>query len=125
MPYKDPEKAKEYAKKNKDRFNAWRKDWQKETNYNKRYNLKKFGLTLEQYNEMFKNQNGLCAICHKPEVKIDLKTGLILSLAVDHNHITGKVRGLLCRNCNVGIGYLLDSSDILRNAALYLDKHNE
>ena len=83
--------------------------------------LKRFNLTEEQYDEMFKRQLGLCAICHKPE------TGGI-RLAVDHDHACcnsdsscGKcVRGLLCKRCNMGIGLLGDNFDTIMNAALYV-----
>lgn len=74
--------------------------------------LKKLGITEDDYNKMFDEQMGLCAICHKPE--IDIK------LAVDHCHETGKVRGLLCKRCNMGIGLLGDSPDTLISAAMYL-----
>lgn len=62
---------------------------------------------------MFAEQLGLCAICHKPE---DIK------LAVDHCHDTGKIRGLLCKRCNMGIGLLGDSPEITLNATLYLQR---
>lgn len=73
-----------------------------------------YGITLEDYVEMFKNQNGVCAICFK-----ECKTKK--SLSVDHNHESGKVRGLLCNACNRAIGMLGDSSETLRRAAEYLD----
>lgn len=59
----------------------------------------KFGITLEQYDEMFENQNGVCAICGLVDA-----TGR--RLAVDHNHETGKIRGLLCVGCNARLGTL-------------------
>jgi Autographiviridae endonuclease VII len=74
--------------------------------------LKKFGITEDQYHGMFDRQLGLCAICHKPENDI--------KLAVDHCHDTGKVRGLLCKRCNMGIGLLGDNPDTLISAAMYL-----
>jgi hypothetical protein len=74
--------------------------------------LKKFGITEDDYNEMFERQFGLCAICRKPENDI--------KLAVDHCHETGKVRGLLCKRCNMGIGLLGDNPDTLISAAMYL-----
>jgi len=75
-----------------------------------------YGITLEDYNEMLAIQNGVCAICNQ-----SCTTGR--RLCVDHDHKTGKVRGLLCNDCNSGIGKLKDSSEILKNAANYLDKH--
>jgi hypothetical protein len=75
-----------------------------------------FGITLEKYEQMLKEQGGVCAICKKtPE-----ENGK--SLAVDHCHETNKVRGLLCNNCNVAIGFLGNSQDIAHNTIAYLDK---
>jgi len=74
--------------------------------------LKKFGITESDYNEMFDRQLGLCAICHKPENDI--------KLAVDHNHDTDEVRGLLCKRCNMAIGLLGDNYETVLSAALYL-----
>lgn len=75
-----------------------------------------YKITLEEYNLMFENQNGKCAICgrHQDELK--------RALAVDHNHITGNVRGLLCDSCNSGIGYLKDNVQLLQKAIDYLKK---
>lgn len=73
----------------------------------------KYRVTVGQYNAMLKKQEGVCAICL--EECRDRKV-----LCVDHDHKTGKVRGLLCNSCNRGIGLLKDDPDILRNAAWYL-----
>lgn len=75
-----------------------------------------YGISLQEYNKIFENQNGCCAICGEPQKQQK-------ALAVDHNHITGKIRGLLCPNCNRGIGYLKDNSHILQKAIQYLDKY--
>ena len=75
--------------------------------------LGKYGITESDYNQMFSDQMGLCLICQKPE--IDIK------LAVDHNHATGKVRGLLCKRCNMAIGLLDDDPHVVTRAALYLN----
>jgi len=79
-----------------------------------------FGLSLEQYQEMHDRQNGRCAICDEPETQ--MRSGKIKALAVDHNHKTGAIRGLLCCDCNQGIGKLKDDPKILRLAAEYLEK---
>jgi hypothetical protein len=81
----------------------------------RQYELKKkFGLTLEAYNSLFVAQHGRCALCetHQSELK--------KSLAVDHDHDTGAIRGLLCHNCNVGLGNLKDSAELLIKAAEYV-----
>lgn len=82
--------------------------------------LAKFGLTPDQYREMLESQNGACAICEKPEKVVDPRNGRIKALAVDHDHSTGAIRGLLCQNCNKGIGNLGDSVETLIAAAAYL-----
>ena len=76
--------------------------------------LKRFGLTPAEYAARLEAQSGACAICGGRDAR---------RLSVDHNHETGAVRGLLCRNCNVGIGALGDDADVLRRAAEYLEKH--
>lgn len=63
-----------------------------------KYYRKKYGITLEQYNNMLSYQKGNCAICE--EVPKENKNGVVVRLSVDHNHKTGKVRGLLCYKCN-------------------------
>ena len=80
-----------------------------------------FGITLEEYNRMLRQQNGVCAICFEPETAKRL--GKTLRLAVEHCHTTGKVRGLACRRCNSTMGYVKDSSLLLRSMADYLEKH--
>ncbi len=75
--------------------------------------LKKYNLTEDQYNLILKQQNNSCAICGQPFQKTPHK---------DHNHQTGKFRGLLCNQCNRGIGYLKDDPHIVRKAANYLEK---
>ena len=75
----------------------------------------KYGITIEQYDQMFNKQGGLCAICGASQAEIG-KT-----FAVDHCHETGKVRGLLCGKCNIGIGHFDHDFTKLINAAVYLD----
>ena len=76
-------------------------------------NLKNFGMTPEQYEERLEAQGGVCAICKGPPVSDKV-------YCVDHDHQTGAVRGLLCRKCNSGIGYLRDDPSIVRVALEYL-----
>jgi hypothetical protein len=87
----------------------------------KRSDLKKrFGISLEKYNEMKKSQGHVCAICGLPETAIDHRTKKVRDLAVDHNHDTGEIRGLLCTRCNTAIGLLQDDVVLLANATAYL-----
>jgi len=86
----------------------------------KSYELKKsFGITLEDYENLLKNQNGVCAICGNPETATT-NGGELRKLSVDHDHETGEVRGLLCTNCNNGLGRFKDSPDLFQKALNYL-----
>jgi recombination endonuclease VII len=75
----------------------------------KKERLLKYGLSVDQYNEMVITQKSICKIC-----------GSLGPLYVDHNHITNVVRGLLCRHCNWMLGHGKDDPDILLRAAKYL-----
>jgi hypothetical protein len=87
----------------------------------KSYSLRSaYGLTTSDYESIHAQQNGLCAICNKPETAIRLKTPR--RLAVDHCHTTDKVRGLLCAACNRGLACFRDNPDFLEAAARYLRK---
>lgn len=76
-----------------------------------------YGITLEDYNQMFAKQNGTCAICHTPPEH--------RRLAVDHDHMTGEVRGLLCSRCNRLLGNSGDDPMILQSAIDYLQQEKE
>ncbi len=112
--------------KNTMKTREWRENNRaKQNEYNRKNNLKKlYGITPEQYIEILLSQNGVCRGCLKPETAIDKRYGKIKSMAVDHDHETGKVRGLLCTACNQAIGHMHDSSEVAFRLALYL-KENE
>jgi carbamoylphosphate synthase small subunit len=135
----NPEKAKEHSKrsrekrkakikkyqkawilKNKDKHTAKSKEWYQKNKDKVRNRLlmKSFGISLDEYNRLFKEQEGKCAICGREE------TARTKILAVDHCHKTGKLRKLLCRACNVGIGNLQDSIELLEKAIMYLKAHS-
>lgn len=78
--------------------------------------LEKYGLTHEQYINMCAAQGGKCAICQR----IPVGNGSMSVLQVDHDHETGKVRGLLCQHCNTGLGKFSDKVDVLLAAVQYL-----
>jgi hypothetical protein len=93
----------------------------------KRWTLKReFGMTLEEYQAIHAEQGGVCAICRKPETTrpnprtIREGTPAARSLAVDHCHTSGQIRGLLCASCNNGLGRFKDNPDLLVAAAEYL-----
>jgi len=84
----------------------------------RRHNYKtRYGISVEEYEAIFAKQNGVCAICEKPENLT--KDGKLHALAVDHNHETLQVRGLLCMNCNTRLGYF-EGKNILVKLMAYL-----
>ena len=108
---------------NKDNYDSDKhKDYMKEYHQKPTSKLKKrdnhlkraYGITLKEYNKMWKQQEGCCRICGDHELVLN-KT-----LHVDHCHTSGKVRGLLCSNCNTGLGMFKDNQEILKNAVDYL-----
>lgn len=97
--------------RNKDTYEQYRI---KAAESSRRSYLKKtWGMSLEEFNELRDSQHGLCAIC---KINADI-------LHIDHNHKTGKIRSLLCNNCNRGIGHLKESPAILNAAIEYLIQH--
>lgn len=90
--------------------------------FHRNHNLKqRYGITIEDFESIISQQNFACAIC---EVEIshalDYKSGK--SVAVDHNHETGEVRGILCSKCNLILGHARESTDILYRSILYLSE---
>ena len=75
-----------------------------------------YGTNVETYERLLEEQNGLCAICRKPELAKS-------RLAVDHDHDTGEVRGLLCGRCNTAIGLLREDPEIIDRAKSYIMEH--
>lgn len=95
----------------------------RDPNYFRRIKMRVlYGLTLEDYNHMFKKQKGVCAICKNVERRRS-RSGKKTPLAVDHDHVTDIVRGLLCRPCNAMLGYLEDVGR-LKKALAYLIKNS-
>ena len=85
--------------------------WQQELKSNFRRRLSRMGISFEQSQQILEEQNNGCAICLRPFLKTP---------HIDHNHETGMFRGLLCRPCNTGIGFLGDDPEILKRAVAYL-----
>jgi len=81
-----------------------------------------YGITHEEYLEIYENQKGLCAICEKPETRKEKTTGKTKWLSVDHCHDTGRIRGLLCSKCNNAIGLLGDNYEGVKKALDYLQE---
>ncbi len=133
MPYADPEAKKqyfrEYYRKNKAALDKYKKDWidenpDKPAKYSKKYNDKTqtrrqqrqreylYGLSNSQFEEMLTQQDNKCALCDRSfdEAKI----------FVDHCHVVGNVRGLLCPACNTALGLIKDDLGWLAKAKEYL-----
>jgi hypothetical protein len=98
------DKVKEYQSKNKEYF--------KDASLRSKY-----GIGLDEYNEMFISQDGKCYICgiHQSEQAI--------TMSVDHNHATGQVRKLLCHKCNNALGCVNDNTEILSRMIDYINEH--
>jgi len=111
------ENAKKWNRENREKYNLNKsRSAKKNPHVCKNIQLKnKFGITLEQYNEMLESQGGVCAICKQ-------SCGTGKSLAVDHCHKTKKIRGLLCQHCNTGFGQFRENREYLISAIAYHDK---
>ena len=141
MPYKDPAvrraKMKEkyhsksleerrayqraYYHNNKEKKQAYCRKYYQENRdkaYAKRL-MKDYGLTLDDYNQMLEEQNGVCKICHGTCTHNQRREAGTLS--VDHCHTTGKVRGLLCGKCNSALGFLNDDIQSVKRMVKYLE----
>lgn len=107
----NPERVKElhktWAENNRERFN--------EINH-ARYIKKAYGMTVKERDALLASQNSACAICQTP------LEGRGHLTHTDHDHNTGLIRGILCTNCNRGLGHFQDSASLLRKAAEYLEK---
>lgn len=127
-------RSRESYAKNRDAIRAKRRGCEKEKAYRKAYHRtektrrrtknhlfrQKYGITIEQYDEMLASQNGVCSICGGTTAVDKWQSGL-RNLQVDHCHDTGRVRGLLCFHCNTGIGHFRDNTELLLKAIKYLE----
>jgi len=123
---KDRRNSREYYYKNHEKQKAYGRQRSQGMGFEGRklHNLQmRFGLTLEQYQAMHDTQKGLCAICNLPETTMDRRRGEPRMLAVDHNHATGKIRGLLCGDCNKAIGAMREKPENFLAAVKYLETH--
>lgn len=101
----------------------WRKSSRGRESHRKAKLRRRFGLTVEQYDAMLKAQDGVCAICEKPETRKDKRTATgFTRLAVDHCHVTGKVRQLLCASCNRRVGEV-EQAEMHCKILAYIAKH--
>lgn len=79
------------------------------------WNLSRYGITRDDYRESWYGQGGKCAVCRQPE-----RTARNHLLCIDHDHVTGRFRGLLCSHCNRGIGLFRDDPQVIMQAAEYV-----
>jgi hypothetical protein len=84
---------------------------------------RRYGIKLDEYDELFTSQKGLCAICHNPPKGIH-SSGRAHILHVDHCHTTGKIRGLLCTACNQALGMFKEDIGILKKAMEYINANS-
>ncbi len=117
-PEANRERARRWAQENPERVAArelaYRASGRKRIANRKSHLKRSYGLTVEEYDAMLAQQNGVCAVCERPPT-------LGISLHVDHDHETGRIRGLLCFRCNNALGDLEDDPGLLRAAAHYLE----
>ena len=110
------EQSRSYAEKNKERRTKlarlrYRKNPQRELDL---IRFRKYGISGDEFREIIEKQNGKCPICTNSINK---------NFSVDHEHGTGRIRGIICNNCNLAIGNAGDSPDRLRAMASYLEKN--
>ena len=137
MPYKNPVMRKAYHKKyNREwerrvkRFKRPERIAQRRANYSTVRNvevLRKhlYGITPEEYAAKKRRQKNRCALCRRRERQVHYHTKKRQTLSVDHNHKTNQVRGLLCSDCNRGLGLFREDPKLLIKAARYLRKYKE
>jgi hypothetical protein len=91
--------------------------------YIKQRKWQAYGVDSARYQEMLREQGGVCAICSQREKTTGYASGKIKDLAVDHDHVTGAIRALLCSACNTAIGLFNDDPLLLDKAKSYLLRH--
>jgi len=106
----DVQKARRSARRKVDNSRR-RLRWATDADFRDRHRARRYGLSLQDYRAILERQGNACAICKMPAKP----------LCVDHCHATGKVRGFLCRNCNLGLGNYNDNPDLHRAGAAYLE----
>ena len=117
---RNPEVAERYRAYMRNYFHKWKVVRFEKWKAGKRQGtLKRYGLTLDDYEKLYKSQRGRCAICARSHRKAHGLRGE--SFHVDHDHRTGQVRGLLCRRCNAALG-VFTTTTLLRSALRYLGR---
>lgn len=113
----------EYGEKRRAKYQLIKDDPDYQRQRQSAYYKHLYGITLEEYASLLDKQGGVCAICHRPE-RAKMKNGKRLRLAVDHDHNTGKIRGLLCGPCNRSLGAVGENIKILKATISYLEHYS-
>lgn len=110
-----------YRAKNKVKHNIYARNWARNNSTSRRaYYLKRsYGISSNEYEVIFKNQNGKCAICERVESSKSV-LGNLKRFHVDHCHKSGKIRSLLCSNCNRALGYIKENPKIAEKMKFYI-----
>lgn len=122
-------KSSDYYQANKDKFKTRSLQWDKDNPEKKRLSNRKvhvkatYGLDWDEFVILYNKAEGRCEICNTFLELAPKGGGRDKAACVDHDHITGVVRGVLCRSCNVALGHLKDSKERAYNAFKYLEKH--
>jgi hypothetical protein len=123
--YRERQNAARRTPEYRGRKNEWRRTdpRQKERarRDNRRQQLSRYGLTIDDYDRMLVAQGGVCAICGSPPNPDGVRAAS--RLHADHDHVTGRNRDLICLSCNVGIGHFRDDPDLMQAAADYIKRH--
>lgn len=111
-----------FIERNSDSYKEWQKEYdsrpERKDSARNTWLIRKYGITTNDYDKILFLQGGTCGICHK-ENPVNKR------LYVDHDHFTGKVRGVLCHRCNTLLGHSIDDIKILESAINYLKANYE
>lgn len=125
------ERTKLWRKNNPDKIKKYRESYSlkhpykiEEKNFRTKIYLRGIVLSMNEFNRLLEKQNRVCAICSKVESQ-QTKKGTIRALSIDHCHKTKKVRGLLCKKCNSGIGFFQDNPILIKKAYKYLMEYDK
>jgi hypothetical protein len=121
-----------WIKAHKERYNEIRRSWAKR-HRSEHYGMmrqrelkakcKKYGKTVEWYTETLEKQDHVCAVCKRPEERANAKYGTLVGLSIDHDHVTGRVRGLVCNWCNRALAVVEKVDNWPSLAAAYLAQY--
>lgn len=119
MPHNSVEKRRIYRNRHREKLR--RTDPEKYRRQRASGNVTRYGISVAEFEEMYRQSDGLCAICRRPETL--KQRGRVQRLSIDHCHDTLKVRGLVCKRCNTAIGLLYDDPLRARALAEYLERN--